>query len=58
MKGLMGKEDQDHLTTLQAQEGVTLPGMPSRGSIGTGIHGIPALGGFSHGGSKKNRKKR
>lgn len=58
MKGLMGKEDQDHLNALQAQEGMSLPGMPSKGVMGTGFRGIPALGGFSHGGSKKNRKKR
>lgn len=64
MKGLMGKGDQDRLSELQAQEGMNLSGMPGAGglpgmpgSMGA-MKGFPGLGGFSHGGSKKNRKKR
>jgi len=60
MKGLMGKGDQDRLSELQAQEGMSsLPGMPGTGMPNMGaMRGLPGLGGFSHGGTKKNRKKR
>lgn len=57
VKGLMGKDDQDRLAELQQQENVSLPGMPQSMSGGA-FRGFPGLGGFSHGGSKKNRKKR
>lgn len=63
MKGLMGKDDQDRLAEIQ-RENPDLPGLPSPnmmggfGGMGSGIRGLPGLGGFSHGGTKKNRKKR
>ncbi len=59
MKGLMGKDDQARLEEMQQQENISLPGMPqSMGGMGGGFRGLPGMGGFSHGGTKKNRKKR
>lgn len=63
MKGFMGKGDQDRLAELQAQsEGGGLPGMPGGGMTGLpglgGFRNFTGTGGFGHGGSKKNRKKR
>lgn len=65
MKGFMGKDDQDKLTELQRESG-TMPGMslsgPMAGLGQRGMLGLPGLGGqmggFSHGGTKKNRKKK
>lgn len=67
MKGFMGKEDQDKISELQ-EEG-SLGGIPQLSSgrltppMGNlmgqgGFTGLPGAGGFSHGGTKKNRKKR
>lgn len=62
MKGLMGKGDQDRLSELQEQENIQLPGMPGMGGNPMGnmgaLRGFSGMGGFSHGGTKKNRKKR
>lgn len=60
MKGLMGKEDQARLTELQQESG-TAPGFSLSGPLsGLGqrsMMGLPGMGGFGHGGTKKNRKK-
>ena len=60
MKGLMGKDDQARLEEMQQQENISLPGMPQSMSGGAmrGFPGLGGMGGFSHGGTKKNRKKR
>ncbi len=60
MKGLMGKDDQARLDEMQQEQNIALPGMPQSmaGGMGGGFKGFPGLGGFSHGGTKKNRKKR
>lgn len=63
LKGLMGKDDQERLDAMREDEGLApmggLPGMPGSMMGGMGsVRGLPGLGGFSHGGSKKNRKKR
>jgi signal recognition particle subunit SRP54 len=60
MKSLMGKDDQARLEEMQQQENISLPGMPQSMSGGAmrGFPGLGGMGGFSHGGTKKNRKKR
>ncbi|MCB1558198.1 MAG: signal recognition particle protein [Alphaproteobacteria bacterium] len=69
MKGFMGKDDQDKLTALQQEAGTT-PGLslsgPMAGMGQRNMLGLPGLGGqmgsqmggFGHGGTKKNRKKK
>lgn len=60
MKGFMGKDDQDRLEELQQESG-TVPGMtfsgPMSGFAQRSMLGLGGAGGFSHGGTKKNRKK-
>ncbi len=65
MKGFMGKDDQERLTALQQESG-SAPGLslsgPMAGMGQRNMLGLPGLGGqmggFGHGGTKKNRKKK
>ncbi|HPQ50956.1 MAG: signal recognition particle protein [Alphaproteobacteria bacterium] len=61
MKGFMGQDDQEKLTALQ-QEAGTAPGFslsgPMAGMGQRSMLGLPGMGGFGHGGTKKNRKKK
>ncbi|MEK7801093.1 MAG: signal recognition particle protein [Pseudomonadota bacterium] len=60
MKGFMGKDDQNRLEELQQESG-TVPCMtfsgPMSGFAQRSMLGLGEAGGFSHGGTKKNRKK-
>jgi signal recognition particle subunit SRP54 len=58
MKSFMGKDDQDKLEELQRETGTT-PGFSLGGSMSNFAQkSMLGIGGFGHGGSKKNRKKK
>lgn len=61
MKSFMGKDDQDRITELQRESG-TMPGFGFGGGLGQMAQqkmlGGNGFGGFGHGGTKKNRKKK
>ncbi len=60
MKGFMGKDDQDKLELMREEQGLPpMPGMPGamKGMPGMPGMGMPGLGGFQRGGTKKNRRK-